>query len=747
VTDFQGTRLAAKCIAKKSITSEKVKMKLLGEIKVHKSMDHPNIVKQRDCFEDDVNVYMILDICSQGTLMEMLKQRKCFSEPEVRFFGLQILGAAKYMHSRRVIHRDLKLGNLFLDEDMNIKVGDFGLAALLVDDDDRKKTICGTPNYIAPEVLFGSAEGHSYEVDLWSIGVIFYAMLVGRPPFQSKEVKAIYAKIKVNDFDFPEEARVSPVAQSLIRSLLSTDPENRPSIDDIANHVFFNTGVMPRHIPPSAICEAPVWPAGQSSSVFRRNFNHVCFNAGIGKENIAGKEYGQSADAIVERPEQGRYLPVSLSPHTGPAAKMINLQAQRMGSSSSGKLADRMQAVKMSEGIRVAPPLPVPPKTTDETAKQQLHIEQLRETRQVAMLSGAVRPPVVRKPVTVAETTDLAPVRGAVRQIDVKKPVTRSSRFASLQAVSAPIASKQAMPDEPIQARTRAARRALTGATAQPPSNMPSSSSSRQASREASPRTISLSRPASTRANSTSSAASSTPISSIPLTLPQSFHLLATKLLEAATGTGTARASARSSMEDDGKLLYISKWVDYSHRYGLGYQLSNGSTGVFFNDGTTVIQLDRRQTSTFEFWPERQGVEVERHDMSSIPEKLRKKVSLLQHFRGYMNANLHSASSTTASQDSSREGHLCTMTHYIRCKEGILFRLSDGTVQVNFSDHAKVMLLPTGDYSDAQVRHLDYEKRMFLYRNLADAGKLSGDACRAKLSAFGMLLRECAKEL
>src|SRR5271163_1628225 len=136
----------------------------------------------------------------------MLRIRKRVTEPEVRLFMLQILGATKYMHEKRVIHRDLKLGNLFLDSRMNVKLGDFGLAALLVDDNERKRTICGTPNYIAPEVLCDNGGGHSYEVDLWSIGVIMspprtpsrswadsrYALLVGKPPFQAKEFKIIY---------------------------------------------------------------------------------------------------------------------------------------------------------------------------------------------------------------------------------------------------------------------------------------------------------------------------------------------------------------------------------------------------------------------------------------------------------------------------------------------------------------------------------------------------------------------------
>ena len=120
-----------------------------------------------------------------------------------------------------------------------IKLGDFGLATLVYGENDRKRTICGTPNYIAPEILAGGEKGHSYEVDIWSFGVIMYTVLIGHPPFQRQEVKEIYEKIKVANFEFPKNINVSLPAKDLINRLLHPDPELRPKIGEIRTHPYF----------------------------------------------------------------------------------------------------------------------------------------------------------------------------------------------------------------------------------------------------------------------------------------------------------------------------------------------------------------------------------------------------------------------------------------------------------------------------------------------------------------------------
>jgi polo-like kinase 1 len=161
---------------------------------------------------------------------------------------LQIIAALKYLHAHRIIHRDLKLGNLFLNAAMEVKLGDFGLAAKLDFDGERKRTICGTPNYIAPEVLEGRS-GHSYEVDIWSLGVIIYTLIIGKPPFETNDVKATYRRIKQNSYSFPEHIPISAAAKDLISSILTSDPQSRPVLDEIIAHEWLSSNSIPKTIP------------------------------------------------------------------------------------------------------------------------------------------------------------------------------------------------------------------------------------------------------------------------------------------------------------------------------------------------------------------------------------------------------------------------------------------------------------------------------------------------------------------
>lgn len=151
----------------------------------------------------------------------------------------------------------LKLGNLFLTDKMEEKIGDFGLATKLEFEGDRKRTICGTPNYIAPEIL-ESKQGHSYEVDIWSLGVILYTLLIGKPPFETSDVKTTYRRIKMNAYSFPDHITISEQARNLITKILNLDPSKRPNLDEIREHAFFHMGnSIPKLLPASTLACPP----------------------------------------------------------------------------------------------------------------------------------------------------------------------------------------------------------------------------------------------------------------------------------------------------------------------------------------------------------------------------------------------------------------------------------------------------------------------------------------------------------
>lgn len=223
---------ACKVVQKASLTKQRHKVKLQTEIKIHKSLNHKHVVRFEDVFEDKEHVYIIMELCTNQTLLERVKRKRRLTESETRRYMLQMLDGVGFLHRSKVIHRDLKLGNLFLDRGDEIKIGDFGLACKVQFDGERKRTLCGTPNYIAPEVLEGK-NGHSYEVDLWSIGVVMYTCLVGKPPFETNDVKSTYNLIKTNSYSFPERLCISDGAKSLVRRILQSDPEARPDIEQV----------------------------------------------------------------------------------------------------------------------------------------------------------------------------------------------------------------------------------------------------------------------------------------------------------------------------------------------------------------------------------------------------------------------------------------------------------------------------------------------------------------------------------
>jgi len=298
---------ALKIVSKQSVAKSKARTKQLQtEIRVHRGLSHQHIVRFESCFTDDLNTYILLELCHNHSMAELLRRRKYLTEFEVKYYVLQLVDALTYLYKAKVIHRDLKLGNLFLDRQMRIKVGDFGLSASLpgYSVDDRRNTVCGTPNYIAPEIL--AAKGHSFEVDMWSLGVIIYTLLIGKPPYESKDVKATYKRILNNDYSFPmpsqtkenedidqdhnilkresdstsnskrlkyKPPQVPSLAQNLIGSMLQLSPKNRPLPENVELHpyLFDNRQIIPATLPTTAT----QIPPHELIAEYERRYKHV----------------------------------------------------------------------------------------------------------------------------------------------------------------------------------------------------------------------------------------------------------------------------------------------------------------------------------------------------------------------------------------------------------------------------------------------------------------------------------------
>jgi polo-like kinase 1 len=359
---------------------------------------------------------------------------------------------------------------------MELKVGDFGLATKLDFEGERKRTVCGTPNYIAPEILDGKT-GHSYEVDIWSLGVIIYTLIIGKPPFETRDVKTTYKRIKMNAYSFPETAIISEAAKNLISQILVTDPSKRPTLDQILTHDFFNQGTsIPKLLPTSTLACTP-------SLTYIRSF----------------------------MPDAGK------------------------------------------DGI-------------------------------------------------------------------VHKPLT------------------------------------------------------------------------------------TTKLNTVETSNKNNNDLTSTK------SETTTNINSGGDPNLKGPDTWVKKWVDYSSKYGLGYLLSNGFSGVFFNDSSKIIL---NPNTNYFFYIERRTTDKQEvivsHYLNEYPPDLKKKVTLLQHFKSYLEGESPNSSNTNAEKDKEapkeddatkkeenqkelNEKPFTYVKKWMRTRHAIMFRLSNKIVQVCFQDHTEIIL-------------------------------------------------------
>lgn len=504
ITDIRtGNVYAGKIIPKKLMTKHNQREKITQEIEIHRSLDHKHVVGFKGFFEDDLNIYIVLELCRKRSMMELHKRRKALTEPETRYYLKQILLGVLYLHQKHIIHRDLKLGNLFLNDDMEVKIGDFGLAAKLEFDGERKKTLCGTPNYIAPEIL--TKRGHSYEVDVWSIGCIMYTLLVGKPPFETNSLKETYGRIKRCEYVIPSHLKKS--ASALVCKMLQPDPKARPRIEELLNNSFFTSGYLPTQLPVSCLTTAPRFDTLENKNLLSRK-PLIEVNGGDFQASPTGRKRGEGGNPRESMPAAG--------------------------------------------GRTVACP----------TFNYRKYLSNLR-----SQLSNVLKADPGSKDVYMGDE------------------------------MSDPAASP---------------------------------------------------------------------------------------------------------------LVWISKWVDYSDKYGFGYQLCDEGVGVMFNDTTKLIMLPNGKDVHY---IDRDGSE-NYYTEESFPTTLEKKMKLLTYFRRYMNEHLVKAGGSVAPRECDSLSRIPYLHTWFRTPSAVVMHLTNGTLQINFLDHTKIIMCPLM----GAVTYHDVEKNIRTFR-------------------------------
>lgn len=215
--------------------------KALNEAKIMQSIKHPCVVKMYDILDSKDSVYITLELMKGGDLLTRIQNNKYLREENAKLFFYQMCHAIKYLHDRKITHRDLKPDNILLassEPETLIKISDFGLSKL-VQNDSVLRTLCGTPLYVAPEVLLTNGRGeYTEKVDIWSLGVVLFTCLSGTLPFANEYGCPATDQIKRGQFHFRSNnwKFVSITAKALIRELLTTDVTKRPSIDQLLKH-------------------------------------------------------------------------------------------------------------------------------------------------------------------------------------------------------------------------------------------------------------------------------------------------------------------------------------------------------------------------------------------------------------------------------------------------------------------------------------------------------------------------------
>ncbi|KAF2798632.1 kinase-like protein [Melanomma pulvis-pyrius CBS 109.77] len=763
-TTHGSRKTVAMKIVKSKMETKKMAQKFVTELQLHSKLHHPNIVAFHQAFAFQSSTYVVLELCSNGSLADWLKKRSYLSMPEVRRCIIQTCGAMKYLHMRNIVHRDLKAGNLFLDHNMNIKVGDFGLAAVLVSLDDvavRRTTMCGTLNYIAPEVLEKSGKGHNERVDIWAIGILAYTLAVGRAPFHASKPDQVLLRVAKGEYAWPDLGKHQNDIPDDLRKLVSqilVDEDLRPSLDSIVSHDFFKLGYLPDILSESVLTSIPKWAVKPPSPMtIKRGYTEAwykqCKASGVGEYDL-GKFFSVVGDfpsssiyqecereaesgkmPVVPMPQGAIYVPFVCKTGKGNTGGLENIK-EREVSDVSSPLIEASVSTKYNITNAVEPVL-----------SKQGGIE--RHDRNTIVFSRT------RVPAFSHAGSTEAARRPAVSNLK------RNAKDTSV-AVAKPEAGKsiaQLKPTTTEQLPIRLSRTPLVRATSRTSSHdirekagvtkaVPSTrSTSRTTTQALSTRaaTIGHNAPQPTRPGFKSAppplpSANGIPTRSRDLIASNKAHrslyidpstiLTQAEALRNNIITALASGYKSSSTFCDSRpitdhLPFVCKWIDYSRKHGIGYVLAAGSVGMIANHTDdmpimhTVVEHGSKYFKTtydgfavkavpFTFLMQAGDGSLEEVTMTDAVRK--QYTTLWAKFARYMCKQLNKQ--TTGPSKEETEQPTTIVRFYQRVGNVSIWGFSDGCFQFNFPDHTKIVLSADGTHASFTVLPLSAIKHI-----------------------------------
>ena len=229
---------ALKAMQKRLIQDRSLEEHTLNEIKVMKACKHPVLLKLYNAFQDEKRVYLLIELCQGGELFDIMQEKGPFKESHAKFYAASVTLGFEHLHNLKVCYRDLKPENLLLDSQGFLKICDFGLSKVVM---DKTYTMCGTPDYLAPEIIL--SEGHNKAADYWALGILIYETIIGEVPFYADDPMDIYQQILRHHLSFPY-FKPSKVGKDIVRALLVKEPRKRignliGGTSDIIKHKWF----------------------------------------------------------------------------------------------------------------------------------------------------------------------------------------------------------------------------------------------------------------------------------------------------------------------------------------------------------------------------------------------------------------------------------------------------------------------------------------------------------------------------